>query len=141
MKAFPQALAAIVTILFTSLGPGCSEGRETSSPSLPPVMRPTLSFYKIPECFLCAELTDVLVEQEKIQGTKMNFRTVDYHSPASQEAIRRFQLGSHGIVIHDPQGDQLWSLQAHHRDSEALVNAITQVVGDDTSGQRATATR
>lgn len=140
MKAFPLALAAIVTILIASTGPGCSEGRETSS-SVPPVMRPTLSFYNIPRCFLCAELEGVLAEQEKVHRTRMHFRTLDYHSPASQQAIRRFQLGSHGIVIHDAQGNQLWSMKAHHQDSDALVNAITQIVGDGDAAQRATATR
>ena len=125
----PQPLIFSIAAMFIL---GCSEadqaggGRKTES-RIPAAMRPTLSFYHIPKCFLCSQISDVLGELEKDYRAQMNFRTVDYHLPTSQETIRRFMLGSHGIIITDAQGNELWSMAAHHQGTDELTAAIKRI--------------
>ena len=90
-------------------------------------LRSTLSFYHIPECFLCAELRESLAELKKIHSRDLIFQTVDYHHDASQRAIERFNLGTHGIVVTSPDGDELWSMQAHYQEPGSLSAAISRL--------------
>ncbi len=110
---------------------GCAdEGGMDSSNSnrhVPEIMRPTLSFYQIPRCFLCQELSSTLSELEKEHGPVMNFRTVDYHLPASQERLHKSQVGSHGIIISDPEGQELWHLKAHAQGKDELTAAVERI--------------
>ena len=114
----------------TALLLGCSDdgssarGRGGSERGVPEAQRPTLSFYHIPQCFLCGELSGTLGELERQHGSAMNFRTVDYHLPASQERIHKNQLGSHGVIIADAEGNSLWSMIAHKESKEALTSAV-----------------
>jgi hypothetical protein len=129
MKRLPLILSIAATCLVFS----CSESEQTGQgekkgTGIPAIMRPTLSFYHIPKCFLCAEISGALGEMEKEHRSRMNFRTVDYHLPTSQETIRRFLLGSHGIVISDAEGNELWSMAAHHQGIDELKAAVARLI-------------
>ena len=71
---------------------GSPGGAAQGLARVPELQRPTLSFYHIPECFLCSELQGVIDSAEKRFRSQMTFRTVDYHLPASQEAIKRLRI-------------------------------------------------
>ncbi len=100
---------------------------ESTAPSVPETMRPTVSFYHIPKCFLCLEIASSLNELEQLYRRQLNFRTVDYHFAASQEILQRFQLGSHGLLITDPQGGEIWKYKAHEGDHAMIARAIEAV--------------
>ena len=120
-------ICAIVSMALTGCADEGGANSQNSGQRIPEVMRPTLSFYKIPNCFLCQELSSSLGELEKEYRSKINFRTVDYHLPASQERLHNSQLGSHGIIISDPQGNELWSLKAHVQGKDELVAAVKRL--------------
>lgn len=123
-SALTSALAAVLLV-------ACSEDKtgteQTAASNVPEIYRPTLSFYHIPNCFLCQELSTTLTELEKKHGRFMNFRTVDYHLPASQERIFKAQLGSHGIIVSDPEGAELWKMKAHEESKEDLTAAVKRL--------------
>ena len=132
MKPRLSLATTFLLALAASLAFNCSDAkRGTSSNSSASdgaaAMRPTLSFYIIPNCFLCADISDALGELEGEYGSKMNFRTVDYHFPASQEILHRFQLGSHGIIITSAEGEALWKMEAHHQGRRELEEAVMRI--------------
>lgn len=131
-------------LLFTGISiaalTGCKDGGPEGGATqrlakVPELQRPTLSFYHIPDCFLCADLQSVIDAAEKRYRSQMTFRTVDYHLPKSQEAIKRFDLGSHGIVITSAEGVTLWSMRAHDEGKDALAAAITKTVNGQFQGR------
>ncbi len=131
-------ITAIFSVLLVMVLPGCKDDAgsthsDTAIPEIPAIERPTLSFYHIPRCFLCDQLSEVIEKSEKRYRSQMNFRTVDYHLSTSQATIKRFELGSHGIVITGAQGEKLWTFPAHQEGKEALAAAITRVVHDQAS--------
>ena len=103
------------------------EKRRSGSSSVSKVPRPTLSFYQIPECFLCQQLSQQLAKLERDYSESLIVRTVDYHRDASQTAIARFRLGTHGIVITTHEGDELFTYRAHTQDLSTLYNALEQL--------------
>ena len=112
---------------------GCSDQvgnappNEAREPSPSDIYKPTLSFYHIPNCFLCIEMEGTLKELERDYGNAMIFRTVDYHLPGSQERLHKNKLGSHGIIISDAEGKSMWTLSGHSQDHEALVQAVERL--------------
>ena len=125
--AIPALICAILSLALVGCADETGKDSANTSKRIPEAMRPTLSFYMIPRCFLCQELASTLSEMEKEYGPVMNFRTVDYHLPASQERLQKSQLGSHGIIVSDPHGDELWSLKAHIQGKEELVAAVERL--------------
>lgn len=110
---------------------GCGEPENpdaASSGGVPREDRPNLSFYYIPECFLCLELRNELTALQERFGDRINFGEYDYHLQMSQQGIARFQLGTHGIVIHDNQGNELWTLKAHEEKDGEVARAIEQLL-------------
>lgn len=105
----------------------CSEKDSKDTGAKTRHSRPTLTFYHIPECFLCAELKASLKDLERDHSANLNFRSVDYHKDSSQAAIVRFKLGTHGIVITSAEGDELWSMPAHYQEPGALSAAVTRL--------------
>ena len=103
----------------------CSDKKPPGSGSIAKRLRPTLTFYHIPDCFLCLELKESLKEFERDHSGRLRFHSVDYHQDSSQIAIDRFKLGTHGIVITSAEGDVLWSMPAHDQEPGALAAAIT----------------
>ena len=120
-------ICALLVMLLTSCADEGGTQSQTVPQQVPEAMRPTLSFYRIPNCFLCQDIASTLAELEKDYKQAINFRTVDYHLPASQERIHKSQLGSHGVIISDPQGNKLWSLKAHVEGNDELLAAVKRL--------------
>ncbi len=129
-------LAPILLLLaFGFAATQCHEGPNlTTPPAVPPAQRPTLTFYHIPDCFLCADVRAMLTTKEQENRKFMHFRTIDYHLDSSQEMLKRFQIGHHGMVITDPEGDELWSTSAHYQTVGEIEQAIDRVLGKITGG-------
>lgn len=130
LPARSLCLRWIAGLLALLLG-ACGRNGETQSqgaPETPPPGQLSLSFHAIPECFLCESLRHELAELEERYASRMRFREYDYHLEMSQQGIKRFQLGTHGIVIHDDHGNAFWTWKAHEEMGDSLQNIIERIL-------------
>lgn len=105
-----------------------STGAKENQRPLPPEQRLNLSFYAIPECFLCEEWRKELQRLDGEFGAQVNIHEYDYHSLTSQEGIKRFELGTHGIAITTPEGSLLSGLPAHEREASDIRSSMEQAL-------------
>lgn len=129
--ALATAIGALIMIV------GCAEETRPLDDDLaaPPSERPTLTYYYIPECFLCEEVRPMLADLHAEYGNRIHFRELDYHLFSSQEDLRNYAFGHHGLVITDPEGAVLWS-DAEHQKREIIEAAIRKVLKSQGKNRR-----
>ncbi len=66
---------------------------------------------------------------EKVYGDRMQFRQVDWSTPEAKKAIRKYQLGNHGMVLVDADGKALWSEPDHFQKRETVEAEIRKALG------------
>ena len=66
---------------------------------------------------------------EKVYGNKVTFQVKNYEEGDSPQLIQKYELGKHGMVITDGEGNKLWSEPSHKQTKEGVEKAIKRVVG------------
>ena len=66
---------------------------------------------------------------EKVYGDRLTFQVKDYKKGDSPELIQKYELGKHGMVITDGEGNKLWSEPSHYQTREGVEKAIKKVLG------------
>ncbi len=59
----------------------------------------------------------------------MTFQVEDYEQGDSPQLIQKYDLGKHGMVITDADGNKLWAEPGHNQTKEGVEKAIKKVLG------------
>ena len=67
-------------------------------------------------------------ELEEAYGDKMKFTITEYTKGDAPDQIKKYDLGKHGMVIVDDQGEMVWSEPGHKQTKEGVEKAVKDLL-------------
>jgi len=117
------------TAVFGQQGHGHHHGPITSDPKWEKESnpeKPTLIFYKLPRCGICARIDNWLTPLHSQDKEAANFVLKNSTLPESQPEMKTHGIQHHGIVILDKAGKKLWTANAHSLRHNVLAEAYAK---------------
>jgi len=72
----------------------------------------------------CSKVETIVNGLEKQHGSEMSFQIVNYQQGDSPARIKKYDLGKHGMVIIDQDGNKVWSEPGHKQSRAGIDKAI-----------------